>query len=95
MHEHRQSVVLRLSQLKRILGIRVPSDAVRRILTSLGMEEQRATDNEVEVLPPSWRRDLTREIDLVEEVARIHGYDKIPEDTRVPMAPSTNGRAKI
>ena len=38
--------------------------------------------------PPSWRRDLTREIDLIEEVARIHGYDKIPEDVGVPMAPS-------
>ncbi len=36
---------------------------------------------------PSWRRDLTREIDLIEEVARIHGYDKIPEDVSVPMAP--------
>ena len=39
-------------------------------------------------VPPSWRRDLTREIDLVEEVARIHGYDKIPEDASVPMAAS-------
>ena len=40
------------------------------------------------MIPPSWRRDLTREIDLVEEVARIHGYDKIPEDVSVPMATS-------
>ncbi|MCH5376177.1 MAG: phenylalanine--tRNA ligase subunit beta, partial [Planctomycetes bacterium] len=37
---------------------------------------------------PSWRRDLAREIDLIEEVARIHGYDEIPEDVGVPMAPS-------
>ncbi len=43
-------------------------------------------------IPPSWRRDLTREIDLVEEVARIHGYDKIPEDVSVPMAPSHRTR---
>ncbi len=40
------------------------------------------------VTPPSWRRDLTREIDLVEEVGRIHGYDKVPEDIDVPMAAS-------
>lgn len=38
--------------------------------------------------PPSWRRDLSREIDLIEEVARIHGYDKIPEDASVPMTSS-------
>ncbi len=44
------------------------------------------------VVPPSWRGDLTREIDLVEEVARIHGYDKIPEDVRVPMATSHRTR---
>ncbi|MCS7306571.1 MAG: phenylalanine--tRNA ligase subunit beta [Thermoguttaceae bacterium] len=40
------------------------------------------------LLPPSWRSDLQREIDLIEEVARIYGYEKIPEDVRVPMTPS-------
>ena len=43
------------------------------------------------VIPPSWRRDLTREIDLIEEVARIHGYEAIPEDVSVPMVPSARG----
>ena len=81
-------VVLRLSQLKRILGIEIPSDEVRRILAALGLKERKADDREVEVVPPSWRRDLTREIDLVEEVARIYGYDAIPEDVVVPLAPS-------
>ncbi len=80
-------VTLRFSQLQRILGIEVPADEVRRILTALGMEPTNKPDC-TEVIPPSWRRDLTREIDLVEEVARIHGYDQIPEDVRVPMAPS-------
>lgn len=81
-------VVLRLAQLKRILGIEVPATEVRRILTALGNKEVRADDVSVEVIPPSWRRDLTREIDLVEEVARIHGYEQIPEDAAVPMCPS-------
>jgi phenylalanyl-tRNA synthetase beta chain len=44
------------------------------------------------VVPPSWRRDLSREIDLIEEVARIHGYERIPEDVGVPMAPSARSR---
>ena len=35
--------------------------------------------------PPSWRPDLEREIDLIEEVARIHGYHHIPEDRAVPV----------
>lgn len=81
-------IKLRLSQLRRVLGIDVPLDVVRRILTALGNREVSASGEVVEVTPPSWRRDLTREIDLVEEVARIHGYDKIPEDVAVPMCPS-------
>jgi len=84
----REPVVLRLSQLNRILGIEISSDIAARILTALGCDEQRADEQRVRVIPPSWRRDLTREIDLVEEVARIHGYDKIPEDVSVPMARS-------
>ncbi|HEX4131279.1 MAG TPA: phenylalanine--tRNA ligase subunit beta [Pirellulales bacterium] len=83
-------IVLRLPQLERILGIEVPATRVREILAALG--NQLVSDGHghhaVEVIPPSWRRDLEREIDLVEEVARIHGYDAIPEDVNVPMAPS-------
>ena len=84
----REPVVLRLDQLPRILGIEVSAAEVRKILTALGNEEVRADDKSVEVVPPSWRRDLVRGIDLVEEVARIHGYDQIPEDVGVPMVPS-------
>jgi phenylalanyl-tRNA synthetase beta chain len=84
----REPIVLRLSQLPRILGISIESGEVRRILQALGNRELRADEQRIEVVPPSWRRDLSREIDLIEEVARIHGYDAIPEDVRVPMAPS-------
>ena len=85
----RERVTLRLSQIPRILGIDVPGDVVRKILVALGNVETAADANRIEVIPPNWRRDLTREIDLIEEVARIHGYEKIPEDVGVPMAAST------
>ena len=97
----RKPVVLRLSQLKRILGIEVEPAVVRRILAALGNKEQEAGLPApgaplqapcLLFLPPSWRRDLSREIDLIEEVARIHGYDKIPENVRVPMAASSRRR---
>lgn len=82
----REPIVLRLSQIKRILGIEIEPEIVRQILSALGNHELSAESSSVEVVPPSWRRDLTREIDLIEEVARIHGYDAIPEDVSVPMA---------
>lgn len=88
----RQPITLRFGQLKRVLGIDVRPDEARRILTALGNQEQQHNPQQVEVIPPSHRRDLAREIDLVEEVARIHGYDKIPEDVSVPMAPSHRTR---
>jgi phenylalanyl-tRNA synthetase beta chain len=84
----REPIVLRLAQIERILGIAIPAERVRKILKALGNEERNATDTKIEVIPPSWRRDLTREIDLIEEVARIHGYEAIPEDVHVPMTAS-------
>jgi len=84
----RPEITLRLAQLKRIIGIDIPPEAVRRILIALGCLEQSFDSAEIITIPPSWRRDLEREIDLVEEVTRIHGYDKIPEDASVPMAAS-------
>jgi len=86
---NRRPIVLRFSQLKRILGIDVPTERVREILTALGNVETESNARSVEVIPPSWRRDLTREADLIEEVGRIHGYDKIPEDVGVSMVSST------
>src|SRR6185369_7526234 len=71
----RPEITLRLSQLARIIGIEIPAEAVRRILVALGCHEQSAGETEFITIPPSWRRDLEREIDLVEEVARINGYD--------------------
>lgn len=88
----REPIVLRASQLERILGIRIDAEEVLRILTALGCSEIAAQDGPndgVAYIPPSWRHDLTREADLIEEVARIHGYDKIPEDAPIPVAPSS------
>ena len=82
------TVTLRLNQIDRILGISVETEEVKRILSELGNSIVSVNDAEIQVVPPTWRRDLSREIDLIEEVARIHGYDEIPEDAKVPMAAS-------
>ena len=83
-----QPIVLRLSQLKRVLGIEIPAQEVERIIAALGCTISKSSAATLTATAPTWRRDLTREIDLIEEAARIHGYDKIPEDIRVPMATS-------
>jgi phenylalanyl-tRNA synthetase beta chain len=91
--QERAVIKLRFEQIPRVLGIAVPDDEVRKILQSLGCHETHVCGHCIKIVPPSWRADLTREIDLIEEVARIHGYDKIPEDTSVKMAASTRTRS--
>lgn len=83
-----ESITLRLPQLERILGIAIPADFVSKTLVDLGLKLESETADSLTVTPPSWRHDLTREIDLVEEVGRIYGYDKVPDTARVPMAAS-------
>ena len=71
-------LTLTLARLKKVLGIDLLSDQVQEVLTSLGFQCQ-ATGSEVfQVTVPYWRSDITIEDDLVEEVARIIGYDAIP-----------------
>jgi len=86
-------VTLRHAQLERILGIEIPSDVVPRTLIGLGLKVTKTTNDYTTATPPSWRKDLTREVDLVEEVGRIYGFDKVPDNAPVPMAASTRPRA--
>lgn len=84
----RPSIKLRYAQIPRVLGIEVPAPRAQGILQDLGLESRGGTSEAGEFQPPSWRSDLEREIDLIEEVARIHGYEHIPENRAVPLASS-------
>jgi len=70
-------VTLRRARLKRVLGVTVPDAEVARIFTALGMAVETLAEG-WRVTAPSRRFDIEREEDLIEEVARIHGYDNIP-----------------
>jgi phenylalanyl-tRNA synthetase beta chain len=87
----RPSISLRFDQIERILGIRIDATSVVRILQALGLELLGQDERSVTVRPPSWRGDLEREIDLIEEVARIHGYEHIPENRAVPLTSARRG----
>jgi phenylalanyl-tRNA synthetase beta chain len=81
----RAPVTLRDSQLKRLLGAEVPSGRVTQALEGLGMQVA-ATAGGWQATPPSYRFDISIEADLIEEVARIVGFDAIPEtDALVPQ----------
>jgi phenylalanyl-tRNA synthetase beta chain len=72
-----QRVRLRMSRVKRVLGVAPAPALARKVLTGLGLPvKSRGADLEVTV--PSFRRDLSMEDDLVEEIVRVWGYDRIP-----------------
>ena len=82
----REEIRFRLAQIERILGIDISTQETERILAALGCQVSTINPSTMSVAPPSWRADLQREVDLIEEVARIYGYEKIPEDVAVPLA---------
>ncbi len=71
-------VALHLSEVHRVLGEKLETNEIFRILKQLGFDlmPERGGDPDFTVHIPSWRLDVEREIDLVEEIARLHGYDK-------------------
>ena len=72
-----QPILLRRARLARVLGAQVADAEVARILSALGLALE-TTDAGWSVTPPARRFDLAIEEDLIEEIARIHGYDAIP-----------------
>ncbi len=74
---------LRYERIKRILGYDISKDKVQNILTSLGLKITSETENELQVSVPTFRPDIEREIDLIEEIARIYGYDNIPTISKI------------
>lgn len=82
----KRQIALRRNRLSRLLGVTIDDAKVRRILSSLSMQVI-DTEDGWNVLAPPYRFDIQIEVDLIEEVARIHGYDSIPELTAFARAP--------
>ena len=79
------SILLRQTRIAKLLGIELPHAEIGSILNRLGMHAVAHSEGWT-VRPPSWRFDLTIEEDLIEEVARLHGFDKIePRDVQAPV----------
>ncbi len=70
-------IPVKFKKINDILGIKIEPTAVQEILTRLGIENKREGEG-LTVMPPSFRQDIHRDIDVIEEIARLYGYDKIP-----------------
>ncbi len=84
---------LRVKRIHQVLGTEIPAEKAKDYLKSLELDITEGNGEYFMVHPPSFRRDLEREIDLIEEIARMDGYGNIP--TTLPQgAPSGEERSK-
>ena len=95
------SVGLSLERVRRVLGVPLDAARVERILSGLGFTPVAAGTESWTVRVPTWRVDVSRDVDLIEELARHFGYDKLPATfpplTAVPPRPaaSADERARM
>ena len=83
----RRAVRLRVARAAKVIGMPVTEDECARVFERLELPFTREGEGELLVTPPSWRFDLTLEEDLIEEVIRVLGYDRLPDTP--PVAPVT------
>ncbi len=98
--EQPRAVFLRPARVSQLLGVEVPRAEIERLLSSVGFVAA-PKDDRLAVQVPGWRPDVTRDVDLIEEVARLRGYDSFPDELRpyrpgtVPDAAAERAKARV
>ena len=85
-----RAITLHLDAVDHLLGQQIPAADSRHALTALGMKVMDADERIWHVTPPSWRHDIALEVDLIEEIARIYGYDRLQEHAEGSILPQTS-----
>lgn len=83
------TIDLSVARAVKLLGMAVTVDQAGSYLTKLGFQVSSVGEGKLRVTAPTWRPDIQREEDLIEEIGRVHGYEKIPDD--LPQGTTTLG----
>ncbi len=83
----RKTVAVRTARVEKLLGVAVDEARIESILAVLGLQPKKVSDG-LQTISPSFRYDIEIEADLIEEIARVYGYENIPDD-------ATSGRLKM
>ena len=88
-------IPISVAQASRLMGVEWSLDWIEQVLTSLEFECRRTGESQLEAVPPYWRTDIEQTADLVEEVARITGYDHVPIATLASLLPEQRRNAHL
>ena len=91
----RPRVQLRYGRLDAVVGHHIETGEARTILQRLGFEVASDEGEKLIVQVPSWRSDVGREIDLIEEVVRLHGYDRVGDRPRMTVSSSSHEKTYV
>jgi phenylalanyl-tRNA synthetase beta chain len=85
----RGPIILRAKRIAQVLGVEIPATIIEQNLRALGCTSLAPSADETTWQPPTFRDDLAREIDLIEEIARLHGLDGVPSRVTTGLHPET------
>ncbi len=91
----KSACAVRFDRVNKLLGMQVAPDRIRKIVEGLGARVERADATQLVVQPPPNRRDISIEVDFIEEVARIEGYDGIPTELDFPLMVASENREDL
>ena len=93
--EEAHTVHLRMARIEKVLGMSVSLVEAGKLLKGIGFGVKAIGHDALAATVPSFRNDVRLEIDLIEEVARCHGYDKVPTVAHLPIVPVADSKAAV
>ncbi|MBN2857525.1 MAG: phenylalanine--tRNA ligase subunit beta [Candidatus Delongbacteria bacterium] len=92
-----KSIELRLSRTDKVLGFQIDKEKIISSFNTIGLKTEVKNSDTLSVIVPTFRPDITREIDLIEEAVRLYGYDRIPEVTlsTISLEPDINAEETL
>lgn len=88
------SVFLNFNNINRLLGEEIPKDTIKKILVSLDIKVHSMSDVGIGITVPAYRADVTREIDIIEEVLRVYGFNNITYSSKLNATIAANSRTE-
>ncbi len=90
-----KDIYLRYNKIGSVTGQKIDKDVITQILSSLDFEIKNHTEEGLNIVAPNYRCDVYREIDVIEEILRVYGFNNIPVNSKISMSMPEIGKNKI